>query len=141
MSGADELKQLADADRAKRYPNVPGYAIPKTKIDVASTNGLTRAVMQWLQLNGHYCSRIQSQGQYNPTLKRWTKSTVRRGIGDVTTIIKGRSVMIEIKAGKDRLSGHQLKTQKQVEASGGVYLVVRSFDQFIQWYKHFLNSN
>ena len=27
----------------------------------------------------------------NATLKRWTKSTVRRGIGDITTIINGRS--------------------------------------------------
>ncbi len=31
-------------------------------------------------------------------------------------------------------SEYQKQTQKEVEASGGVYLIVSSFDGFMEWY-------
>lgn len=42
--------------------------------------------------------------------------------------------MIEVKAGKDRMSEWQVKTKQDVENSGGIYLVVRSFDDFKNYY-------
>lgn len=99
-----------------------------------SANEITRKILKFLDLKKHYCSRIQSQGQYNPTKGRWTKSTVRRGIGDILAIIDGKAVMIEVKAGKDRMSEWQVKTKQDVENSGGIYLVVRSFDDFKNYY-------
>jgi len=99
-----------------------------------TANEITKKILKFLDLNKHYASRVQSQGQYNPTKGRWTKSTVRRGIGDILAIINGKAVMIEVKAGKDRMSEWQIKTKEDVEKSGGVYLEIRSFDQFKECY-------
>ena len=131
------LKMLADLvheEKLKKHPAIPGHAVPKTRFKDSTTNGLTQAVIKFLEYKGHYCSRIQSQGQYNPTLGRWTKSTVKRGIGDALTVIGGRTVMLEFKVGRDRQSQHQKKTQREVEASGGIYLIVKSYDQFMEFY-------
>lgn len=132
------LKQLSELDlnqKRLKYKNVPDFALPKTKFNVHSANGLTKSILSWLELNGHYCSRIQSQGQYNPTLQRWTKSTVKRGIADIMAVINGRTVMIEVKAGNDRLSKYQIETQKEVQESGGIYFVAKDFDSFMTFYK------
>jgi Holliday junction resolvase len=99
------------------------------------TNRLTQSVLRFLEHKGHYCSRIQSQGQYNPKLKIWTKSTTKRGIADILAIIHGRAVMIEIKTGKDRQSVWQKHTQQSVEQSGGAYWIVKSLDDLINHYK------
>jgi hypothetical protein len=135
------LLQLSEMDfeaKARKYPSVPSHCLPRTKFTDKTANGLTKAVLQFLALKGHYASRIQSQGQYNEKLGRWTSSTVRRGIGDIMAVINGRSIMIEIKVGRDIQSEHQKKTQGEVEASGGVYLIVRSFSEFMDWYVVFI---
>lgn len=99
-----------------------------------TSNEITKNVLKFLDLKKHYATRVQSQGQYNPTKGRWTKSTVRRGIGDILSIIDGKAVMIEVKAGKDRMSEWQLMTKDDVEKSGGIYLIIRSFDDFLKQY-------
>ena len=131
----NELIELDLKVKRDKYKSVPSYAIPKMKLKTSTANGLTQSVIKWLELNGHYCSRIQSQGQYNPTLSRWTKSTVKRGIGDLMAVINGKSVMIEIKIGSDRQSQWQQSTQKEVEASGGIYFIAKDFDSFMTFYK------
>ncbi len=135
MNAVNELVTMDLEQKKMRYQNVPDYALPKMNVNTSTANGLTQSIIKWLELKGHYCSRIQSQGQYNPTLGRWTKSTTKRGIGDLIAIINGQTVMIEIKTGSDRQSQWQKQTQKQVEESGGVYIIARSFNDFLQWYK------
>ena len=135
MKAMNELVLKDLESKRVRYKSVPSYAIPKMKLKTSTANGLTQSIIKWLELNGHYCSRIQSQGQYNPTLGQWTKSTVKRGIGDLLAVINGKSVMIEIKIGMDRQSEWQRSTQKQVEASGGIYFIAKNFDSFLTFYK------
>lgn len=106
-----------------------------------TANQITKNILKFLDLKKHYASRVQSQGQYNPTKGRWTKSTVRRGIGDILAIINGKAVMIEVKAGKDRMSEWQIKTKEDVERSGGVYLIIRSTEEFTKQYDDFSNRN
>jgi len=43
----------------------------------------------------------------------------------------GRHISIEIKIGHDKLRPAQEKVKAEVEAAGGRYLVVRSFDDFL----------
>lgn len=138
MGAKKALKALSELDyqaKQDRYKAVPAHALPRAKFTDKNANGLTKAILTWLTLSGHYASRIQSQGQYNPKLKRWTKSTVKRGIGDIMAVIAGQSIMIEVKTGKDSQSIWQKKTQAQVEASGGIYFIARTFDDFMNWYK------
>ncbi len=61
-------------------------------------------------------------------------NTQRKGMADVFATYKGKSLNIEIKTGKDRMSEHQLLVQKEIEKAGGYYCVVRDFDGFIEWF-------
>ena len=42
--------------------------------------------------------------------------------------------MIEIKFGSDRQSKAQKEYQKFIESSGGIYLVVKTFEDFYNWF-------
>jgi len=102
---------------------------------MTETNALTNSVINYILYNGHFASRIQSQGQYSPTRGRWIKSKVRRGIGDIIACVNGRFWMIEIKTGKDRQSDFQKSVEQDVIKAGGVYLIVRTLGQFIGYYE------
>jgi hypothetical protein len=64
---------------------------------------------------------------------------MQRGTADISATIHGKSVKIEIKVGKDRQSEAQKRYQEQVERAGGVYIVIRDFDQFEAWYNAISN--
>lgn len=136
-----KLTALHQQAKREKYKSVPIHAMPASRFNVESTNGLTKGILAWLELKGHYCTRLQSQGQWNPKLGIFTTSHVKRGIGDVMAIINARHVMIEVKYGKDKLSEYQIRTKEQVERSGGFYFVAKDFDQFMQWYEDFTKSN
>ncbi len=155
MKPLDHLKALKLAVLKSEYPNVPDYAIPQPKYSDKSANGLTRCVIDWLQLNGWQAERINTMGRPIDNRKQvtdvvgrkktigsmtWGKSTATRGSADISATIMGRSVKIEIKYGKDRQSADQKKYQNMIERSGGVYIIVKTFDQFYQWYNDYLNG-
>jgi Holliday junction resolvase len=104
------------------------------------TNSLTAAVIKYLELEGHYASRVQSQGQYSAKRGRWIKSTVKRGIGDIIACINGHFVMIEIKTGKDRQSEWQKQTERQVIKAGGKYWIIKEIRQFVDQYQILLKK-
>jgi hypothetical protein len=139
MKPLEILQAMDRTYKRAKYPNVPDNALPLARYTQKDANSITAAILAFLRLKGHYASRIQSQGQYNAKLDRWTLSMVRRGIGDIMATIEGRMIMIEVKAGKDRLSAHQVETKTAVEKSGGIYLVCKSFDDFYQWYQQINN--
>lgn len=101
---------------------------------MTETNSLTNAVINFLLAQGHFASRIQSQGQYHPTRGRWIKSKVRRGIGDIIACIDGQFWMIEIKTGKDRQSEYQKSVETDVKKAGGKYIIVKAFGEFLGLY-------
>jgi hypothetical protein len=138
MTALQELTEKVMEVKRAKYSSVPSHAIARTNFEDKSTNGLTHCVLTWLTIHSHYVSRIQSQGQYRESIGRFTRSTTRRGIGDLFAVVNGKTLMIEIKAGKDRLSKFQIQTQKDIEASGAHYWVIRSFEEFLKQYKHLL---
>jgi hypothetical protein len=71
---------------------------------------------------------------------KWTKGTGTKGSADISATINGRSVKIEIKYGKDRQSEAQIRYQEMIEKAGGTYLIVKSFDDFIQWFDLFISK-
>jgi len=67
---------------------------------------------------------------------QWLPTSGMKGTADVSATIRGRSVKIEIKM-KDRQSEDQKKYQLAVEQAGGIYLIIRSFQEFHDWYQSF----
>lgn len=135
----DSLKRLAElklkAD-IERYKAVPEFAVPRGHYEDATANGLTRCIIDYVRLAGHWAERVNTTGRVinDRGRSRYIPTTATRGSADVHAIKSGRSVMIEIKVGKDKQSDRQRHYQAQVEASGAVYMVVRTFEDFVtQW--------
>lgn len=116
-----------------------------------TTNGLTRAILDFLNFSGHWASRVNTQGQarvqkipryslisgkveYTDKVT-WTKSTTRKGTPDISAIVHGRAVKIEIKVGADTMREDQLREQVRIENAGGLYHTATSFPSFLHWFK------
>jgi len=144
------LTNLAMQDLKIKYPSFPEHAIPQPKYSDTTANGLTKCVIDFLNLLGHQAERISSMGRMIDKRKKSTdilgrertigsltyiKGTSTNGTADISSIINGKSVKIEIKIGKDRQSEAQKKYQQATEKAGGIYLITKSFDEFMEQYK------
>jgi len=104
-----------------------------------TANGLTECVCKWLELNGFFAARINTTGTYNVKLKRFVFSGSKKGMADVTSVINGKHISIEIKIGNDRPRPEQLKVKTEIEKAGGNYIFVRNFDDFLTQIKNIIN--
>lgn len=102
----------------------------------ATANGLTKCITDWITFHGGFASRINSTGMMRKIggQMRWTKGSSVKGIADIMATVNGRSLHIEVKIGKDRMSDAQKKVQAQVEASGGLYFVAKDMGSFVEWW-------
>lgn len=137
----------------EKYPTMNESYIPKTDWKDNSANSLTKCVIAWIQFMGGQAERISSQGQYREGAKiqvgsgqlaytkqlpgKWTPGQSTKGTADISATIRGRSVKIEIKQ-KDKQSEAQKQYQAAIERAGGVYIIVRDFDSFVEWYESFV---
>lgn len=138
MAALEHLQQLdAEAKRA-RYTSIPIHAMPPSKFEDRTSNGLTRCIISFLQLKGCWATRINTTGRYLHKVDKWIPGTTRRGTADIHAVIAGRHVSIEVKI-RDRMSEHQQKTKQAIEASGGMYYVARNFEEFLRWYNDTIN--
>ncbi len=139
-----DLKKLYyDARRvmfAKQYPGSPYYDSDFPVI--TKSNGLTMAIINFLCWSGHNADRTSTQGRMIKVHGQYKRihSANRKGTSDITATIKGRSVKLEIKIGKDKPSPEQLKEQAREQAAGGVYIFIHSFDEFFDFYLPFIQS-
>jgi hypothetical protein len=148
-----EYKALLHELKLQRYaithPNYPQDYIPKTMYKDSTANGLTRAICDYINYNGYQAERINTMGtarEKKTTAGKvigvtWTKGTSTAGSADISATIKGRSVKIEVKIGKDRQSDAQKRYQENIEKAGGTYYIAKNFDDFVEWYENFIQNN
>jgi hypothetical protein len=137
LTALDKLNNLAYQSKIEQFPNIPLKAIPRTKYSDGSANDLTKCVIDFLRLKGFWASRIQSQGQVRGNIR--TYGTTQRGVSDVHSCVNGIFLSIEIKYGKDKLSEAQNQVKMEVERSGGIFLEIKTFEQFYKFYCEFQN--
>ena len=125
-----ELERLHFEQKRLRHPEVP--FLEKTKFRDDTTGELTRCILAWLRINGHFGARVNTTGIYNEKLGKYIRSGSRKGMADITSVINGKHVSIEIKTGRDRMRTDQLKVKNEVEKTGGIYIIVSSFDNFLE---------
>lgn len=136
------LEAKAQAAKVAEHPNFPSAYIPKAIYRDDSSNSLTRAIVDWLRLEGWQAERVNSVGSVRKINgeMRWTPTNGQRGTADISATIQGRSVKIEVKckATGDRYQSEDQKAyQREVETAGGVYIIAREFTGFLEWYNQF----
>lgn len=148
------FEQLYLKNKLENYPSFIGRenCIPPANIKEAGANDLTRLVIDFIIFNDGQAERISSMGRYIDGTKqvtdcigrkrtigtgKYVKSTTTNGTADISATIKGRSVKIEIKWQKDKQSDDQKKYQQSIEKSGGIYIIVKTFDDFVDWFDNF----
>jgi hypothetical protein len=118
------------------------YCKPKMP-KLATANGLTNFIVNFIDWTGGHANRISSAGRYIPGTNKFDggmfiPSTTKKGTADVSAIINGKAVMLEVKVGKDKPSEAQLNVQNQVRAAGGVYEFVSTPEEFFAFYDKLL---
>lgn len=151
----ERLKQSELAYKSIKYPTMPTELMATTMHSDKDTNSLTRCVLDWLKFEGWQAERISTTGKYIDSREQFTDVLGRtrtigsgkfipgqgtKGSADISATIRGRSVKIEIKFGKDRQSDAQKRYQEQIESAGGIYIIVKTFDDFLITYDDLLKS-
>lgn len=151
MKPIDRLRQTALADFKQKHPENPYPLRGVHQYIVTTANGLTRAVIDWIRFNGGQAERISVTGRMVDGTKKVTdvmghsrivgsvsfqKSSMTRGSADISATLPpyGRSLKIEIKIGKDRQSDAQKRYEQTINSAGGIYLIVHTFDDWLQWW-------
>ena len=151
------IKTLQEMDWSIRcsQTKMPIAYVPKNKFEDATANGLTKCIITWLNINGWQGERISNTGRYIDESKivtdvmgnakrigtgKYIKGSGTKGTADISSIINGKSIKIEVKIGKDRQSEVQKKYQADVERAGGIYFIATDFDYFMMWYKSFIEQ-
>jgi hypothetical protein len=126
----------------------PDYVAKKIYLD-KTANALTYAIISWINLNGYQAERISTTGRYVDNSKivtdvlgnrkkigsgKYIKGTGTNGSADISATIKGKSIKIEVKIGKDKQSEAQIKYQQMIEKAGGIYFIAKNFDEFYGFY-------
>lgn len=152
------LVELAKKRTRENHPNVPEKALPIPKYSDRSSNGLTKCIIDFIEMNGSQAERINSTGRIIDKRKtnidvlgrvrtigsvKWIKGSSQLGTADISATINGRSVKIEVKcnATGDRYqSSGQKDYQKRIEKAGGVYVIAKDFESFHSWYLEFIKT-
>jgi hypothetical protein len=120
------------------------------KYSAAKSNPFAQAIIEYLEHFGHMAWRQSTEGRYRPgkTFRdtvgflRQTKGTfipaMKTGLGDVTAVIGGKYVSIEIKIGSDRQRPNQKQFEADLKKAGGGYILVKTWEEFILKIRQFL---
>lgn len=124
------LERLHFEAKRKKHPDTPYLVQTKFRDDTA--NELTKCITAWLNLHGCFAGRVNTMGTYNQKLGKYVKSGSKRGMADITAVVNGRHVSIEVKTGKDKIRPDQEKCKSEIEQAGGIYITASSFDSFLE---------
>jgi len=149
------LVELYLEDNRKCYPSFPEHARPIIKYTEKGSNALTRCVIDWIIFSGGQAERISTTGRPIDNTQtstdvigrqrtigsiEWIPGTGTKGSADISATINGRSIKLEIKYNKDKQSDPQKKYEQDITKAGGVYLIVRNMDSFIDWHDDFVGD-
>lgn len=150
------LNDLYMADQRIKWPSFPDFARPPRKYEDKTANGLTKCIIEFLNFIGHQAERISSMGRAIDKREistdvlgnkrqigsmKYIPGTSTNGTADISSVIHGYSVKIEVKIGQDKQSVAQKKYQASVENAGGIYLIAKDFDGFIEEYLKLISTD
>lgn len=132
--------------------------VPYPKI--TSSNGLRRAICNFMQWEGHHLEPTNNMGR--PVQRKvpkfnllagkveylfggieWQKGSGMTGSSDAKGHISRKNdyaipLYVEIKYGKDTQSHEQIEYEQKINDTGGIYIVVKTIQGWFLWYDAFL---
>lgn len=145
-SNIKELNALNTNYLRAKYPSVPAHGVNPKRFKDKTANELTKAIKAAIELTGGQCERIANMGRtidsrysYKDVLGhsktigsvKYIPGTGTNGTADLSATIQGRSIKVEIKIGKDKMSQAQKIYRDKVEAAAGIHIIARSYSQFV----------
>ena len=127
-----ELSKLANELKAQKHCDLPPFALVKKVFKDKTANELTKTIiwdMYWVREGLAY--RINNGAVFDKKRQVYRKGVQRKGIPDIIGIINGRFIGIEVKIGADRQSADQKEIEKEIKEAGGVYFIVKSYDDYL----------
>lgn len=134
--------------RKIKYPNARYYYEDKNLKD-DSANGIMKCIERFHAMIGGVAERVHTKGGMVDNRKtyttatgfkqkvgsvEWRKTTGRKGTADMSIMYNGLSVKCEVKFGSDRQSDDQKKYEQDITSAGGIYIVVKSFEDYLIWF-------
>lgn len=129
-----ELELLATDEARRKYSTMKPEHLAPRKFRDDTANNLTKCITTYLRLKGAFCSRLNNGGVFDYKLNRYRPGTNRKGLPDILATYQGNSLMIEVKAGRDRMSEHQKRIRGEQTESGGLWYTARNFSDFKKWF-------
>lgn len=128
----------------REYPHAykDGHYQPKKVPAVDTANGMASYIIDHMAWTGNYANRINVMGRqvggFTKTQsgkvfddRKFIKASTKKGTPDLDILINGVSIKPEIKIGSDRQSDNQVKEASKITKAGGVSVVFRSIDDYI----------
>lgn len=111
----------------------------------ATTNNITRGIVNFLNANGHCAFRVNTAGVFDKSSGRYRRMPESSlGCPDVIACMQHHVPMtpnglfygFEIKNADtgDRLSADQKRFHERIRNAAGGVVVIRSYSQFLEWY-------
>lgn len=112
----------------------------KAAVKPAETaNGITAAIIRVVNMRPRCVAyRVNNVGVWDAAKGVHRGGNTEKGLPDIWCCLNGLFVVIEVKAGRDKQSEFQAHRQFEIERAGGVYLVIRSKDEFLKWFENYV---
>jgi hypothetical protein len=100
-----------------------------------SANRITANVLRIINMTpGCIAYRINNVGVWDAAKGIHRAGNTEKGLPDIWACCRGRFLVVEVKAGKDKLSEHQEKRQFEIKRAKGFFVVANSTDQFEKYW-------
>lgn len=130
-----EFQKEYNAHEYDHLQTIPTACRVYTRFRDDTANGLTAAIIAHLKHNGHFAARVNTQGTYDPRTGKYRTSGARKGMADISAVVNGTPLQIEVKAGRDKPRADQIRVQREYEQAGGRYVFVHNFSEYLATYK------
>lgn len=132
-------EQYEAAERARLSARLDKQAKAKPKSETA--NGITANILRMVNMQpGCVAYRVNNVGVWDEKKQIRRAGNTEKGLPDVWLCVRGRFVVVEVKAGKDKLSEHQAQRKFEIERAGGLYFEARGTDEFQRFFIELLKS-
>lgn len=138
-----------------QHPSIPETHWVRQDFRDDTAPHLEKLIQAYGRMHGWCLSKISTTGVFRDSRKqvtdcignthvigsaKWTPGGATVGVADIVGSIGGRYVEIEVKIGKDRQRDAQRQHEQTVNASGGSYIIVHTFEDFTQKINQWLKS-